>query len=54
MPTGQRNNHIYNSPHIRPNASFNFWNDLTLNQSTRNKWDNKAVTINLGDVIPYS
>jgi hypothetical protein len=42
-PNGYRSNHVYNSPHYKPNSSFNFWNDLTLNQATRNKWDNKSA-----------
>ena len=45
-PSGSRSNHIYNSPHFKPNSSYNFWNDLTLNQSTRNKWELQSSTIN--------
>ncbi len=47
MPSGSRSNHVYTSPNFKPSSTFNFWNDLTLNQTTRNKWDNKSVTINL-------
>jgi hypothetical protein len=43
-PHGSRMNHVYNSPHFKPHSSFNFWNDLHLNQSTRNKWENQSAT----------
>jgi hypothetical protein len=39
VPCGSRSNHVYNSPNFKPSSTFNFWNDLTLNQTTRNKWD---------------
>jgi hypothetical protein len=57
VPSGSRSNHIYSSPHFKPNSSYNFWNDLTLNQYTRNKWehtsfnpgeDNAKVEVALG------
>jgi hypothetical protein len=50
-PSGSRSNHVYTSPNFKPSSTFNFWNDLTLNQTTRNKWDNKSVTINLTDYM---
>jgi hypothetical protein len=50
-PHGSRSNHIYNSPHFKPSSSFNFWNDLTLNQTTRNKWEQQSATIDLNGPI---
>jgi hypothetical protein len=45
-PSGSRSNYIFSSPHYKPNSSFNFWNDITLNHTMRNKWENKSLNDN--------
>lgn len=47
LPNGSRSNHVYQSPHFKPNSSYNYWNDLNHNQSVRNKWENKSSNASL-------
>jgi hypothetical protein len=34
----------YNSPHIKPNPTFNYWQDIKTNVMQRNKWDDASLS----------